>query len=60
MLRCLGVGACEFIERGIIRIEKIPHRLQLADLGTAARPQPDFLRLSGSIYGEDSSQDVQP
>ena len=37
---------CEFIERGIIRIEKIPRRLQLADLGTGARPYPDFIRLS--------------
>ena len=27
---------------------------------TGARPHPDFLRLSRSIYGEDSSQDVQP
>ena len=51
---------CEFIERGIIRIEKIPRRLQLADLGTGARPYPDFTRLSCSIYGESSSQDVQP
>ena len=51
---------CEFLERGIIRIEKIPHRLQLADLGTGSRPHPDFLRLSSSIYGEESSQDVQP
>jgi len=51
---------CELIERGIIRIEKIPRRLRLADLGTGARPHPDFLRLSRSIYGEDSSQDVQP
>ena len=49
---------CEFIERCIIRIEKIPRRLQLADLGTGARPHPDFLRLSSSIYGEDSSPDL--
>ena len=39
---------------------EIPRRLQLADLGTGARPRPDFLRLSRSIYGEDSSPDVQP
>ena len=51
---------CEFIERGIIRIEKIPRRLQLADLGTGARPYPDFIRLSRSIYGEDFLPDVQP
>ena len=51
---------CEFIERGIIRIEKIPRRLQLADLGTGPRPYPDFLRLSSSIYGEDFSSEVQP
>ena len=31
---------CEFIERGIVRVEKIPGRLQLADLGTGARPFP--------------------
>ena len=51
---------CEFIERGIIRIEKIPRRLQLADIGTGARPFPDYYRLSQHIYGESSSQDVQP
>ena len=51
---------CEFLERDIIRIEKIPGRLQLADLGIGARPHPDFLRLSSSIYDEDSSPDVQP
>jgi hypothetical protein len=51
---------CEFIERGIIRIEKIPRRLQLADLGTGARPYPDFIQLSRSIYGDDFSPEVQP
>jgi hypothetical protein len=51
---------CEFIERGIIRIEKIPRRLQLADLGTGPRPYPDFIRLSRSIYGDDFSPEVQP
>lgn len=51
---------CEFIERGIVRIEKIPRRLQLADLGTGPRPYPDFIRLSRSIYGDDFSPEVQP
>ena len=51
---------CEFIERGIIRIEKIPRRLQLADLGTGPRPYPDFIQLSRSIYGDDFSPEVQP
>jgi hypothetical protein len=45
---------------GIVRFEKIPRRLQLADLGTGARPHPDFIRLSRSIFGEVSSQEVQP
>ena len=43
---------CEYVQRCIIQINRIPRQRQLADIGTAARALPELERMMKEIYGE--------
>ena len=43
---------CEFVERGIVQIKRIPRNQNWADIGTAARGKPELELACKHIYGE--------
>ena len=42
---------CDYIDRGIVQLHRIPRAKQLADIGTAARSYPEVERMCKPIYG---------
>ena len=47
---------CDYIDRGIVQLHRIPRTKQLADIGTAARSFPEVDRMCKPIYGHAAVQ----